>query len=65
MLGAALHLGSGVARDPVAALAWLLRAQAGGSTLAAPFLSAARAALASSDLAEAERRAAAPLEAAP
>ena len=28
------HLGKGVARDPVAALVWLLRAQAGGSALA-------------------------------
>ena len=37
MLGAAFHLGAGVPRDPVAALAWLLRARAGGSALAAPF----------------------------
>ena len=44
MLGAAHHMGAGVARDAVAALAWLLRAQHGGSKLAAPFLPAARAA---------------------
>ncbi|MGH6941797.1 tetratricopeptide repeat protein [Hypericibacter sp.] len=61
MLGAALALGSGVPRDPIAALAWLLRGQAGGSTLAAPFLGTARAALDADGLAEAQRRAAAPL----
>ena len=36
--GAALHLGAGVARDGVAALAWLLRARTGGSALAAAYL---------------------------
>jgi len=61
MLGAALHLGAGVPRDPLAALAWLLRAQAGGSRLAAPFLSAARAPLSPTEIAEAGRRAEAPL----
>jgi TPR repeat protein len=61
MLGAALVLGAGVPRDPVAALAWLLRAQAGGSALAGPFLGAARAALDADGVAEAERRAAEPL----
>ena len=61
MLGAAHALGAGVDRDPRAALAWLLRAQAGGSALAAPFLASARAALDAAGIAEAERRAAAPL----
>ena len=32
MLGAALHLGSGVKRNPVEALVWLTRARAGGRT---------------------------------
>jgi TPR repeat protein len=57
MLGAAHHLGRGVAPDRVAALAWLLRGQAGGSTLVARFLGAARAALSADEIAEAERRA--------
>jgi len=61
MLGEALARGAGVARDPVAALAWLLRAQAGGSALAAAFLGPAHAALDAAGIAEAERRAAAPL----
>ncbi|SHI43432.1 hypothetical protein SAMN02745194_00353 [Roseomonas rosea] len=61
MLGAAHHLGAGVARDGVAALAWLLRAEAGGSELARPFLNPVRAGLPPGDIAEAERRAAAPL----
>ena len=34
MLGAAFHLGAGVPRDAVEAFVWLLRARAGGSTLA-------------------------------
>jgi len=55
MLGAAHHLGRGVALDPVAALAWLLRGQVGGSTLVARFLGAARAALSADEIAEAER----------
>ena len=45
MLGAAHVLGAGVARDRVAALTWLLRAHAGGSALAQPFLKPARDAL--------------------
>ncbi|KGM29994.1 hypothetical protein P409_35725 [Inquilinus limosus MP06] len=45
MLGAAYHLGSGVPKDPVQALAWLQRGQAGGSALAGRFLGPARAAL--------------------
>jgi uncharacterized protein len=49
-----------VARDGVAALTWLLRASRGGSVLAEPFLNSARAALSAEDIAEAERRAAAP-----
>jgi TPR repeat protein len=61
MLGAAYTLGAGVSRDSVAALAWLLRAQAGGSRLAAAFLGPARAALDADGIAEAERRAIAPL----
>jgi uncharacterized protein len=61
MLGAAYHLGAGVARDPIEALVWLLRARAGGSALAAQFFQAVRTALAPADVAEAERRAAAPL----
>jgi len=61
MLGAALHLGAGVPREPLVALTWLLRAQRGGSALAAPFLQPARALLSPAEMAEAERRAAAPL----
>ena len=39
MLGAAYLAGKGVARDPVEALHWLLRAEAGGAgELAAGFL---------------------------
>ena len=61
MLGAAHLLGAGVPRDGVAALAWLLRASAGGSALAASFLNNARSTLTADEIAEAERRAAAPL----
>jgi TPR repeat protein len=61
MLGAAHILGAGVVRDRVAALAWLLRARCGGSSLAIPFLSSAGAGLSAEQTAEAERRAAAPL----
>jgi uncharacterized protein len=61
MLGAAHLLGAGVPRDGVAALAWLLRASAGGSALAAQFLGKARSALSADEIAEAKRRAAAPL----
>ena len=57
MLGAAHHLGRGVALEGVAALVWLLRGQAGGSALAARFLRAARAARSPAEIAEAERRA--------
>ena len=57
MLGAAHHLCRGVVFNRLAALALLLRGQAGGSTLAAPFLRSARAALSPDDTAEAERRA--------
>jgi hypothetical protein len=57
MRGPEHHLGSGVALDRRAALAWLLRAEAGGSVLAAPFLGPVRAALAPDEIAEAERRA--------
>jgi hypothetical protein len=51
-------MGAGVARDVVAALTWLLRAQHGGSKLAAPFLPAARAACTPEQRREAERSAA-------
>ena len=61
MLGAACHLGAGVPIDAVEALAWLLRAQAGGSALASRYMVASRAALNLGEVAEAERRAAAPL----
>jgi hypothetical protein len=56
MLGAAYHLGTGVPVDPLAALTWLLRGKAGGSTLAAPFLGPVRAALSPVEIAEAERQ---------
>lgn len=62
MLGAACHMGMGVARDAVAAVAWLLRARNGGSALATRFFDAARAGMSPVDFAEAERRAALPLE---
>ena len=65
MLGAAHLLGAGVAEDRIAALAWLLRARAGGSALAEPFLAPARTSLSAAAIAEAERRAAAPLRDAP
>jgi TPR repeat protein len=61
MLGAAFHLGSGVKRDPFEALVWLLRARNGGSPLAGQFFQAVRAALSPAQIADAERRAAAPL----
>ena len=61
MLGAAFHLGSGVKRNPVEAFVWLLRARAGGSPLAGQFFQAVRAALSPEQIAEAERRAVAPL----
>jgi len=65
MLGAACLLGAGVAQDGIVALAWLLRAKAGGSALAEPFIASARASLSGEAIAEAERRAAAPLADAP
>jgi TPR repeat protein len=61
MLGAAHFLGAGVKRDGVAALTWLLRARAGGSQLAEPFIPQARSALTGEEIAAAERRAAAKL----
>ena len=61
MLGAAFHLGSGVERDPVEAFVWLLRARAAGSPLAGQFFQAVHAALTPAQIAEAERRAGAPL----
>jgi hypothetical protein len=50
-----------VARDPVLALAWLIRAMSGGSELAAPFVQPVRATLAPEQIAEAERLAREPL----
>ncbi len=61
MLGAAYHLGSGISRDPLTAYVWLLRARAGGSSLAATYLAAVRASLSPEQIADAECRAAAPL----
>jgi TPR repeat protein len=62
MLGAAYLAGKGVTRDPVEALHWLLRGEAGGAgELAAGFLREARAHTKPSQRAEAERRAARPL----
>ncbi|MBS9719616.1 sel1 repeat family protein [Tianweitania sp. BSSL-BM11] len=61
MLGAAYHMGAGTERDGVTALAWLIRAVNGGSTLASPFVGPVRESLSAEDIAEAERRAAAPL----
>ena len=61
MLGAALVLGQGGTRDPEQGLVWLLRAQAGGSALCAPFFPAARAALDSDAQARAAASAAEPL----
>jgi TPR repeat protein len=62
MLGAAYILGNGLPRDGVAALSWLLRAQAGHSPLANKFFKSARSVLSADEIAEAERRAAAPPE---
>jgi hypothetical protein len=50
-----------VARDGVEAIARLLRARAVGSALAEPFFAPGRSALSPDEIAEAERRAAAPL----
>jgi len=62
MLGAAYLAGKGVARDPVEALHWLLRAEAGGAgELAVGFLREAQAHAKPSQRAEAARRAAEPL----
>jgi TPR repeat protein len=62
MLGAAHITGDGVPPDRLEALHWLLRAEANGAgELAAEFLRQARADMEPLDIAEAERRAAAPL----
>jgi TPR repeat protein len=63
MLGAAHHIGAGVARDPVAALAWLTRARAGGSPFAARFYDGVRASCTAAQAGEAQRRATLPLQA--
>ena len=68
MLGAAHHLGAGVVRDPVAALAWLMRARAARSPFADRFYAGVRESCTTEQLREAERRAGQPLaleEAAP
>jgi TPR repeat protein len=44
MLGPAYLMGRGAERDPVAALTWLYKARAKGSTAAAGFLAQAEAA---------------------
>jgi TPR repeat protein len=62
MLGAHL-IGAAVARDPVIALARLIRAMRGGSQLAGPILPKARAELTPEQTAEAEHLACAPLDA--
>ena len=63
MLGAAHHLGAGVARDPVAALAWLIRPR-GRRAASSPTGSIAAFAMAvrRSSARDAEHRAALPLE---
>jgi TPR repeat protein len=61
MLGAAFHLGAGVARDRVAAFGFLPRARKGGSALAENFFDVVRNSLAPHEIPEAEARAAAPL----
>ena len=61
MLGAALLTGAGVPRDPFAAFVWLLRARAGGSALAYPFLRPAEAALPLEEAGRARRAADQPL----
>jgi TPR repeat protein len=65
MLGAAYHLGAGVAHDRTEAFAWLTRARTGGSPLAAQFFEAVRRTLTGPQLADAARRAAVPLEPSP
>src|SRR5262245_37854007 len=62
MLGAAHHLGAGVARDPVAALGWLMRARAARSPFADRFYTGVRAACSAEQMREAERRAGLPLD---
>ncbi len=62
LLGQALLAGLGTPRDPVVALAWLIRAQNGGSLKAPLSLPAARAANDAEGVAEAERRALLPLQ---
>lgn len=61
MLGAAYHLGAGVARDPVSALMWLLRGQYGGSQLATPFIDPVRASMNDYDKERAKKLAEMPL----
>ena len=62
LLGAALIAGLGLPRDPVEGLAWLLRAERGGSLRASAALPSARDGVDGASMAEAERRAALPLD---
>ncbi|HJU30966.1 MAG TPA: hypothetical protein VJ740_05920 [Hyphomicrobiaceae bacterium] len=61
-LGAGHRIGAGVARDAVAALAWPIRARSGRSPFAERFYSGVCASCSPAQIAEAERRAAWPLE---
>ncbi len=63
MLGAAYHLGAGVRRNRVKALAWLIRAKAGSSPFADRFYAAVRDSCTPKNLREAEARASEPLDA--
>jgi TPR repeat protein len=63
MLGAAYHLGSGRARDPVTALMWLKRAKRHYSHFADRFYEAVWAACTPEQREEAERRSQEPLAA--
>jgi TPR repeat protein len=61
MLGAAYHLGAGVPRDPVIALAWLTRARIARSKFADRFYNAVRDSCTPEQRREAERCAHLPL----
>jgi len=61
MLGAAHHIGAGVSKDPVVALAWLTRARLARSKFADRFYNAVRDSCTPEQRREAERRAYLPL----
>lgn len=63
LLGAAHHLGAGVDRDPIAALAWLTRARDAHSKFADKLYLAVLGSCSTEQRREAERRAALPLDA--